>query len=537
MDPNGKQSRKTNIIDDAVALEYSLAQKGKSKSKGNARARATAGPSALEPRTAGISKSKGPNKTRAAPTVGPQYYEGHGLKISLYDKGGKQRPHARASITFRNKNIEAALEIVESYAGSGKRHQFKNESKSKLFIGNWIEMAETLAFGANPSTKLTSANWAASEFTYPTQAPQSLASTSVPNNKNNKKIQQIPVDDDDLEDAMNEIYSSLRNKRNLAPDQASDQNDNPKKQKRDHSANSQPLYKSPATNAVTAKLDIGKRIPDNACTLTPTNANLRQEIQNHKSAEQQARERRNMVSEPYNITDSHRGKKPDQGTKRVFSAQDIMDASNEAPKQSTQTRASRVPVSSYPTPATKGNKGIKTLAEEQDRLRIFTQGIGLDPRNAESATTVLPGPAKGERQILTVSESTSGQLTLHSTTISRPNFDNLRSAKPNLRPYLKDGKHGPGGKFDNDPDRATGNGHDYEPEDAWNFSKYLEIKSKAGERYPDGKPMFPQAVQALRDLEPWYVEYVKQYPGKRLDQWPCGCMKVVEEDRDESEEE
>lgn len=148
----------TNIIDNEVGLENSLIKKGLGKAKGKVKFRtgASGGSSALAPRDTGISKPKTSATWRAAPVNGQQYYEANGIKIALYDTGSRKRHHARASTTFRNKNIEVALDIVESYAGSGKRHQFKNEGKSKAFIGDWIEMAETLAFGASPSTKLTS---------------------------------------------------------------------------------------------------------------------------------------------------------------------------------------------------------------------------------------------------------------------------------------------------------------------------------------------------------------------------------------------
>jgi len=143
---------KTNIIDDAVGLECNLSKKARGQGREKGRPKS----SAVAPRSKGISKTNSIHRGEIMPATDQQYYENHGIRIALHGKDGNRRHQARASSTFRNKNIEVALDIVESYAGSDKRYQFKNEGKSKTFICNWIEMAETLAFGANTSTKLTS---------------------------------------------------------------------------------------------------------------------------------------------------------------------------------------------------------------------------------------------------------------------------------------------------------------------------------------------------------------------------------------------
>ncbi|CBX91133.1 hypothetical protein LEMA_P061670.1 [Plenodomus lingam JN3] len=493
MDTHGTQSRKTNIIDDAVALEYSLAQqKGKSKGKGKAREADNAGRSALVPRAAGISKSKAPIKPKAVPAAGQQHHEGYGIRILLHKEGSKQRQHARASTTFRNKSIEAALDIVESYAGSMKRQQFINENKTKTFIGNWIEMAETLAFGASPTTKLTRADWAMSEFMHPDQRPHS---------ESKKGLNQIPNDDSGLEEAINNIYASLPKKRKHAAEETSDQNEHAKRdakqQKYEHVANLQAARRRPTNEAQTGKSNMA------------TNGTVHREMQNQKLAE---------------------GQKP------------VLSTQGSAGLTSPTIAKSRPPApdlskSSRPMGKIGGKKGHKTPEEDQEDLKTFLQEIGLDSSNAETATTALLGPSKDEHLVITVTQGARGHLTLHSTTVTRRNFDSRPNNKRIPRPYLKDGRHGPGGQFDNDPDRATGQGHDCEPEDARNFETYMGLKWKASRRHPNGESVFPQAIQDFRALEPWYREYVKQYPGKRLDQWPCGCLKVIEEEGDESEEE
>ncbi|KAI8937224.1 hypothetical protein NX059_006433 [Plenodomus lindquistii] len=547
MAPNQNPNRKTNIIDDPVALAQSLAQnrKGKSKGKGRGNARATGGSSIFAPQNTGISKAKASRQAPAAPpgisssTPDPQLYEGHGLKI-LFNEKGKPRLHARTSMTFRNKGMEAILDIVEAYAGSGKRHEFQNADKPKAFIANWIEMAETLAFGKNPASKLTRADWEASEFTHPNQRSAFVANSA-------KNSRRPPVETEgDLDNDMYDLLSHTEHKRKHVEKDTSDRIDHVKRQKREHAANMQNRGTSFAKESVTAKSEIDKRVPDNVRIQTspaPTHVAPQQSAPIQKSSEQLAREKRNMES--YTITDSHDRKRPGEGTKHVFStpnatesSSSFQDASNrEGSEGNREQQASTVSVFSGPMPSVRGNKDAQAPAAEQERLRMFMHDIGLDSTDPDRTSAIILGPSKNMRRVVTVTEGAHGQFTLHCTVLNRFNYDASRNTKPVPRPYLKNGRHGSGGIFDNDPDRATGLGHDYEPEDARNFVTFMQLKSKATQRHDDGKPVFPQAVRDFKVLQPWYAEYVRQYPGKRLDQWPCGCSKIIDEDGDESEEE
>jgi hypothetical protein len=119
----------------------------------------------------------------------------------------------------------------------------------------------------------------------------------------------------------------------------------------------------------------------------------------------------------------------------------------------------------------------------------------------------------------------------------------ILSSLTHIVPYLKEGKHGPGGDFDNDRDRMTGKGHNYQPNDAKLYEEYLQNRAVFRKMHP----AYPQLregevvdaeVKADRHLwEEWYFGFRERYPGSLGDQWVCGCQKWTEESEDESEEE
>jgi hypothetical protein len=138
-----KRDRQTHIMDDAAAV--SMAQqgqrRGKKKTVANLFASENASSSTTRPTTSQITR--------------PRFYEADGLKIPLYEKGGKRKVHARLSSSLRNKNLAQLLITVEAYAGAGKKQQFETASISKANISDWIEEVETRALGAHPKSKLT----------------------------------------------------------------------------------------------------------------------------------------------------------------------------------------------------------------------------------------------------------------------------------------------------------------------------------------------------------------------------------------------
>jgi hypothetical protein len=108
---------------------------------------------------------------------------------------------------------------------------------------------------------------------------------------------------------------------------------------------------------------------------------------------------------------------------------------------------------------------------------------------------------------------------------------------------LKEGKHGPGGDFDNDRDRMTGRDHNYHPNDAKLYGEYLAIRRAFRDKYPTYPRMKEGEVvdaemKVARDMwEKWYYGFRERYPGSRGDQWVCGCQVWTEGSEDESEEE
>ncbi|KAJ4378056.1 hypothetical protein N0V83_000886 [Neocucurbitaria cava] len=110
-------------------------------------------------------------------------------------------------------------------------------------------------------------------------------------------------------------------------------------------------------------------------------------------------------------------------------------------------------------------------------------------------------------------------------------------------PYLKNGRHGNGGDFDDDPARETGEGHQYEPEDMKRYEGFLQLRHRfyrMHRTYPnlhERERVDPRFKAAWDTEQMWYNRFTEKYPGARVDQWPCGCQKLSEGDESESESE
>jgi hypothetical protein len=132
-------------------------------------------------------------------------------------------------------------------------------------------------------------------------------------------------------------------------------------------------------------------------------------------------------------------------------------------------------------------------------------------------------------------------FTLLTVPVAPHNFTS--SAVPCIVPYLKRGKHGPGGDFDNDSDRVTGQGHDYHPNDVNLYEDYLAQRAafyKLHPTYPklQGNEHVDDEMKAKRDdWERWYITFKGKYPGRGANLWVCGCAKVADNSECESEEE
>lgn len=152
MQPSDGKDRKTSIINDAVGLQEFLDQQGKKTARNKQK------PASVfkrpKPQVTSGPVPKASHEVKATSISGQQVYEGHGLRIALHETHGKKRQQARTATTFRNKRNEELLNLVESYAGLSKKLSFEKEGKSKTYMANWIEMAETFAYGPSPRSKL-----------------------------------------------------------------------------------------------------------------------------------------------------------------------------------------------------------------------------------------------------------------------------------------------------------------------------------------------------------------------------------------------
>ncbi|KAI4930867.1 uncharacterized protein J4E92_004700 [Alternaria infectoria] len=156
---------RTNIIDDnevARAMTLATPRKGKGKGKKKAPESHASSP----PKQKSTARARAKSATPATPSTptraaGARFYEANGLKIPLYNKdglGNKKRPYARLSKGLLKYSVDDLLDIVEQYAGAGKRQELKDEGLAKSRLANWIEEKETLALGRNPKSTLSNSS-------------------------------------------------------------------------------------------------------------------------------------------------------------------------------------------------------------------------------------------------------------------------------------------------------------------------------------------------------------------------------------------
>jgi hypothetical protein len=109
---------------------------------------------------------------------------------------------------------------------------------------------------------------------------------------------------------------------------------------------------------------------------------------------------------------------------------------------------------------------------------------------------------------------------------------------------LKDGKHGRGGDFDDDPDRCTRRGHQISPEDYEGLEEYLSFHGQVMKKYPPfpstdaEEEVHPEVKNVWDKNELWNCNFSNKNPGYAFGHlWPCGCEKVRVESEDEGSEE
>ncbi|KAH8732565.1 hypothetical protein GQ44DRAFT_697817 [Phaeosphaeriaceae sp. PMI808] len=169
---------------------------------------------------------------------------------------------------------------------------------------------------------------------------------------------------------------------------------------------------------------------------------------------------------------------------------------------------------------------------------------GLDPDNLDNSTKVVR--LKREDRILTASKNPkTGQPILHDTSVpsarNRPSVPVAQPTPVKERPFMKKGKHGRGGDFENDVDRQTGHGHQVSGVEELRLARYLDYRGdvyKKYPKYPAGEDISSEVKQGWRESELWYMGFKERYPGNGvMHLWPCGCEKMRGDSEDEESEE
>jgi hypothetical protein len=195
-------------------------------------------------------------------------------------------------------------------------------------------------------------------------------------------------------------------------------------------------------------------------------------------------------------------------------------------------------VSDDTTPETTELTGIDT------EVYTILNEMNIDPNNPDTSSRVVCLPEKGEDRVLTATTNPhTGGVVLHDTPISYDyNLLDGSQAVEAAKPYLKPGRHGRHGDFDDDFERRTGAGHQVAPQDYQEHEDYLGFRGQVLIRYsafpkaPDGEEIKPEIKVAWADNERAHAKFNNKYPGFAVTHlWPCGCEVI--RDGGESEEE
>lgn len=192
-------------------------------------------------------------------------------------------------------------------------------------------------------------------------------------------------------------------------------------------------------------------------------------------------------------------------------------------------------------------KAEKSKTHDQRMENIMSQ-LGMHPDNADTSSMVVHLPERGEDRVLTCivnPHPETQKYILHDTPIPHNrNHAQAPRSTPTEPPFLKEGKHGRGGDFQNDPDRRTGRGHHIALEDQSAHDEYMNFRGVVFKKYPRwpgvdvGEEIDPNIKEAWDDNERWNNKFTYQYAGFGFAHlWPCGCEKVRGESEDEESEE
>ncbi|KAF2133408.1 hypothetical protein P153DRAFT_381838 [Dothidotthia symphoricarpi CBS 119687] len=480
------------------------------------------------PRTAGIAKTKSLSSV-GVPNVGPQFWEEEGLRIPLY-KGGRKRICASVSASLRNKKVEELLEIVEDYAGANKRQQMDGGKQTKAYIADWIESKETLALGRNRHSKLPPnvqrARLRREDDVAPAPKPVttvSLANTKKKTEVTSSKKQSLQVHT--KQDTVRISKIQAESKQTIAvarPDETQDMHSNetiPKDQGHDFQASTLPIDSGILNESLSDVERSNKRKHGN--THEPTLLQQTAKKQRTHDSTGEVSEAKSTISKPDNTQ---------------YPLQDhtvhFQDPVAQRREQKEATLVNTI---------NKMNEEASKLARRQ----AFMNDVGLDPTQLDRSTVIVPGKYKDT--VLTVtSNAESGYTIIHDTQISHScnklNMEDASPVKHQEPSFLKPGRHGRHGDFDDDEDRFTGRGHQMTPEDEVEYHNYLQFRGDFLDMYPT-YPRLAEGNNANSDLsnrwndnEVWYRRFREKYSGLApAHLWDCGCEKIGDGSESEAE--
>ena len=420
-------------------------------------------------------------KATPEPFTNERYYENNGLRIPLYDKSGRKKTHARHAQGLRKHNLDQLLDIVEEYAGTGKRKQFKDADVTKAEISDWIETVETFALPPNPKSKL-----------------------SLPGPAQKK--------DTEVDTATNE-----------EPAVKTQEGKGKVKAVQNQSTPEEPAEDTPRpANFPTAKRK------HNDATPSPTHASHKtppKKLKIHHEADQQAAQSR------ADKRDTHQAKR--DALKAHF-AEDS-DSEPEIPSMSnkdedkTDEKAQR---------AAKLINFMGDVGMHPDNVDTSSMVVNI-PENAEDRV-LMASTLKNSK---TVMHDTPIPHDRSKTRV--PIGQPAHTPGAEQEPFFIPGTHGRGGDFEQDPDRRTGRGHQITPEDAQGLEEYFKLRGAVLKKYPkypragEGGEVEEAVRTGWEDNEAWFRGFNGKYKGRAVGHlWPCGCERMRgESEEEESEEE
>lgn len=190
----------------------------------------------------------------------------------------------------------------------------------------------------------------------------------------------------------------------------------------------------------------------------------------------------------------------------------------------------------------------KYTVNRSQNLQDFMDHIGMHREDPDRSTMVVRLPEQNQSRVLTASVASTGRIIMHDTAIPHTQIKARvqmgQPVKTENRAYLKPGKHGRRGDFDDDPNRRTGKGHQIDPADQEKMREYRQFRDTVLLRYPTfprvdaEEKIHPDLKRGWEHNEDIRHRFEEKYFGKFVAHlWNCGCEKLRGESEDEESEE